>query len=91
MNNFTLLGAAKAMIANRISFFLGLSGPSITIDNLCIGSATALEQAYELIKSGQVDDAIVCGGNIALHPEVSLQFYHLGKKVTIIPTESEPR
>lgn len=83
MSQFTLLATAKNMISNRISFFLDINGPSMTIDNLCLGSATALQEAYTLIRSGKVDSAIVCGGNLALHPEVSLQFFHLGKSITL--------
>ena len=66
------------MLANRISFFLGLVGQSINIDASCCGSATALEQAYLDMKNGRSDSAIVGGVSLALHPYLSLHMSLLG-------------
>lgn len=66
------------MLANRISFFLGLVGQSINIDASCCGSLTALEQAYLDIKNGRSDSAIVGGASICLHPYLSLHMSLLG-------------
>lgn len=83
VSNFDLIGSAKTMISNRISFFLGVNIPSVTIDSYGVGSATASEEAFELIKSGAVDSAIVCARNTVLRPEISLQLFHSGKSVTL--------
>lgn len=66
------------MLANRISFSLSLTGPSITIDTACSSSMYALDVAYKMLRSGQIEAAIVGGTNLCLHPHVSLQFVRLG-------------
>lgn len=73
------MGASRAMVANRISFFLGLVGPSINVDSSCSGGATALEQGYKAIKEGRAENAIIGACNVVLHPHMSLQLFMLGK------------
>ncbi|KAJ8680787.1 hypothetical protein QAD02_016574 [Eretmocerus hayati] len=77
-DGFLIMGCSKAMIPNRVSFFLGLSGPSVNIDNEMSGSATALEYAYNAIRDGRCDAAIVSGCMVALHPHISYQLRKLG-------------
>ena len=54
-------------IANRASYALNLSGPSLTVDTACSSSLTALYLAVEAIQSGQCGGAIVGGVNLDLH------------------------
>ena len=72
------------MIANRISFFFGLVGPSTNLDSACTSSCTALEYAYEAITSGRCENAIVGGSNLVLHPHMSLQMNFAGKYSEIL-------
>lgn len=67
------------MLANRISYFFGLHGPSYAIDTACSSSLVALDQAYRLIRTGVCEIVIVGASNLCLHPYVSLQFARLGK------------
>lgn len=62
------------MIANRVSYFLKLDGPSYVTDTACSSSLYALENAVSAIRLGKCDKAIIGGANICLHPFVSLQF-----------------
>lgn len=62
------------MIPNRVSYHLKLKGPSMVADTACSSSLFALEQAYRAIRTGQVENAIVGGVNLCIHPLVSLQF-----------------
>ncbi|XP_023289558.1 fatty acid synthase [Orussus abietinus] len=78
VNGFGITGCSRAMLANRISYWLGINGPSYTVDSACSSSLFAMEHAYRAIKSGQCDAAIVGGANLCLHPYVSLQFSRLG-------------
>lgn len=73
------MGSSKSMIANRISFFLGLTGPSVHVDSGCTGSATALELAYHEIKTGRCEAAIVAGVMLNLYPHLSQQMKALGE------------
>uniref|UniRef100_A0A2H1VNL2 SFRICE_036761 n=1 Tax=Spodoptera frugiperda TaxID=7108 RepID=A0A2H1VNL2_SPOFR len=69
---------SRAMLANRISYWLGVTGPSYTVDSACSSSLYALEHAFRAIRDGHCDAAIVGGSNLCLHPYVSLQFSRLG-------------
>ncbi len=60
------------MLANRISFALGLTGPSFVIDVACSAAANALNLAYRAIKTGECDAALVCGANLVLSPKTSI-------------------
>lgn len=66
------------MIANRISYCLGLTGPSYTVDTACSSSMFALDCAFSALRSGQADHALVCGTNLTLHPYTTLNFVRLG-------------
>ncbi|XP_011703203.1 PREDICTED: fatty acid synthase [Wasmannia auropunctata] len=78
VNGFGITGCSRAMLANRISYWLGATGPSYTLDSACSSSLIALEHAYRSLQEGQCDAAIVGGSNLCLHPYVSLQFARLG-------------
>nr|XP_003703606.1 PREDICTED: fatty acid synthase [Megachile rotundata] len=77
-NGFGITGCSRAMYANRISYFLGLHGPSYAIDTACSSSLYALDHGYRMIRNGICDTVIVGGSNLCLHPYVSLQFSRLG-------------
>lgn len=71
---FALYRCSRAMMANRISYSLGLQGPSFLVDTACSSSLYALDMAFSHIRSGQCDAAIVGGANLLLRPEISLNF-----------------
>ena len=66
------------MLANRVSFFLGLTGTSLSIDTGDNAGGVILEEAVQAIKEGQCDNAIVGSCYLALHPHVSLQMSEAG-------------
>ncbi len=55
-------------IANRVSYFFDLTGPSLVVDTACSSSLYALHLALHSIQSGECDLAIVGGTNLTLHP-----------------------
>jgi len=57
-----------ASIANRVSYFFNLRGPSIALDTLCSSSLTAIHLACESIKRGEIDIALAGGVNVTIHP-----------------------
>ncbi|KOB74668.1 Uncharacterized protein OBRU01_08713, partial [Operophtera brumata] len=58
-----LLECSRAMLANRISYWLGVTGPSYTVDSACSSSLYALEHAFRAIRDGHCDAAITnCDG-----------------------------
>lgn len=62
------------MLANRISYSLGLTGPSYLLDTACSSSMYAMDCAYSALMNGECDAALVGGSNLILHPYVTLQF-----------------
>ncbi|QIQ05510.1 SDR family NAD(P)-dependent oxidoreductase [Streptomyces liangshanensis] len=62
------LGNHNAFLANRVSYFLDLRGPSMTIDTLCSSSLVALHTAVRSIRDGECDQAVVAGVRLAMSP-----------------------
>lgn len=52
MPTYMATGIGASMLANRISWFFNLQGPSVAIDSACSSSATALDVACQALKSG---------------------------------------
>lgn len=69
-----MLGSARSLLANRISFSLDLKGPSLLVDTACSSSGYALDLAYSAICSGKCEAAIVGGCNIITGESSSVQF-----------------
>ncbi|WP_042206751.1 SDR family NAD(P)-dependent oxidoreductase [Paenibacillus durus] len=55
-------------IANRISYFFNLLGPSMAVDTACSSSLTAIHLACESIRRGECRTAVAGGVNLILHP-----------------------
>ncbi|XP_011630608.1 fatty acid synthase-like, partial [Pogonomyrmex barbatus] len=60
---FGITGCSRAMLANRISYWLGVTGPSYTLNSACSSSLLALEHAYRCLQDDLCDAAIVGGSN----------------------------
>lgn len=75
---YSMVGCQRAMMANRLSFFFDLKGPSMTLDTACSSSLQALHSACQAIRSGECPMALVGGINILLKPNTSVQFMKLG-------------
>ncbi|KAK7959096.1 Beta-ketoacyl synthase [Apiospora aurea] len=63
------VGSGRAMLSNRISHFLDIKGPSVTIDTACSGSLVSVDLACRYLQSGDADGAIVAGCNLYMSPE----------------------
>lgn len=70
----TLFSGSRYFLANRISFGLGLTGPSHVIDSACSSSLSALDTAYRSIMTGGCDAAIVAGVSMIMNPLAINQF-----------------
>jgi polyketide synthase PksN len=57
-----------ASIANRVSYFLNVHGPSMTLDTMCSSSLTAIHLACQDLKLGRTGVAIAGGVNVTIHP-----------------------
>jgi acyl transferase domain-containing protein len=63
------IGVGRAILSNRISHFLNIHGPSMTIDTACSGSLVGLDVACRYLSSGEISGALVAGANLYLRPE----------------------
>lgn len=63
------IGNQNPIIANRISFLLNLSGPSVLVDTMCSSSLVALDMACQALRQGNCTMALVGGVNMLLSPE----------------------
>jgi acyl transferase domain-containing protein/NADPH:quinone reductase-like Zn-dependent oxidoreductase/NADP-dependent 3-hydroxy acid dehydrogenase YdfG len=74
----TATGRALNMVANRLSYVLGLRGPSLVIDSACSSSLLAVHLACQSIWSGESDTAIAGGVNLLLSPATMLALGKFG-------------
>ncbi|KAI8632855.1 PKSKA1 [Xylariaceae sp. FL1651] len=63
------IGVASSILSNRVSHFLNINGPSMTIDTACSASLVAVDVACRYLDSYQADGMLVAGANIWLSPE----------------------
>ncbi|HSP81435.1 MAG TPA: polyketide synthase, partial [Myxococcaceae bacterium] len=67
-------GACGAIIANRISYSLGLCGPSVAVDAACASSLVAVHLACQSLSTGECRLALAGGVHLVLSPANSIAF-----------------
>ncbi len=61
-------GNTACFAAGRLSYLLGLNGPSLAVDTACSASLVALHQAVRSLRSGECERALVGGAHLMLSP-----------------------
>jgi|CZKZ01.1.fsa_nt_gi acyl transferase domain-containing protein/acyl carrier protein len=72
LDMYTATGGAHSTASGRISYILGLRGPSMSIDTACSSSLVALHLACQSLRTKESKIAIAAGVNLILKPEVSI-------------------
>ena len=66
--NLIAPNAAYWNVANRVSHFLDLHGPSMAVDTACSSSLTAVHMACLALRAGDCSIAFAGGVNLTVHP-----------------------
>ncbi|WP_462202530.1 SDR family NAD(P)-dependent oxidoreductase [Frankia sp. CcWB3] len=69
----TYSGGGIGHVANRVSFFFDLRGPSLTVDTMCSSSLVAMHLAVRALRAGECELAVVGAVNLSLHPNKFLE------------------
>ncbi|MFI9744154.1 SDR family NAD(P)-dependent oxidoreductase [Streptomyces sp. NPDC052494] len=72
------VGNGLDIVAARLSYFLGLSGPSLVVQTGCSSGLVALDLAVAALRSGDLEGAFVGGVNLILMPDNSIGLTHFG-------------
>src|SRR5829696_6379075 len=67
-------GGALSIIANRVSYFFDLRGPSVTVDTACSSSLVAVHLACQSLRAGDSNLALAAGVNLLLSPAATRSF-----------------
>ena len=71
-------GRDTAIIANRVSYLLGLTGPSLTVNTACSSSLAALHLACQSLREGESTLALAGGVNLMLTPDSTVAMTKFG-------------
>ncbi|PSL48621.1 acyl transferase domain-containing protein [Saccharothrix carnea] len=78
LTQHSMTGLNRGVIANRVSYHLGLRGPSLTLDSAQSSSLVAVHLAVESLRSGESDAAIVAGVNLNILAESGVSAQRFG-------------
>jgi acyl transferase domain-containing protein len=71
-------GNAHNVVAGRLSYLLGLRGPSLAVDTACSSSLTAVHLACQSLRLGESDLTLAAGVNALLVPDPFVVFGRWG-------------
>ncbi|WP_327270313.1 SDR family NAD(P)-dependent oxidoreductase [Streptomyces sp. NBC_01218] len=69
LTRHTLTGLNRGLLANRVSYHLGLRGPSLTVDSAQSSALVSLHLAHRAVRDGDCDLALAGGVNLNLAPD----------------------
>jgi acyl transferase domain-containing protein len=72
------VGMSSNVIANRVSFAFGFTGPSLVIDTGCSASLVALHLACKSLLNNEIDMSVVGGVNHILDPDKYVELTQFG-------------
>jgi phthiocerol/phenolphthiocerol synthesis type-I polyketide synthase B len=67
-------GSGRYASSGRLSYALGLRGPSLTIDTACSSSLVAVHLATRALRNGDCKLALAGGVNLILQPHITLAY-----------------
>jgi len=90
VDDTTLLGRLNCTAGGFICNKYGFQGPSFSVSAACATALVALYSAYQMIRNGVIDAAVVGGGEEFLTPMHFLEFSALGALAGLSGVERPP-
>ncbi|KAL8810346.1 MAG: hypothetical protein Q9200_002647 [Gallowayella weberi] len=75
---YTVTGTGNSILANRISYFYNLHGPSATVDTACSSSLVCFHMGNQSIRNQESDISIVVGSALHFDPNIFVTMTDLG-------------
>ena len=72
LDTYLATGGANSVASGRISYVLGLHGPSLSLDTACSSSLVAVHLACLSLRVGDCRMALAGGVNLILEPDISI-------------------
>ena len=72
LDQYFVTGNSPNAAAGRVSYLLGLRGPSMVVDSACSSSLVAVHLACQSLRAGDCNLALAGGVNLILAPEASI-------------------
>lgn len=72
LNPYIATGSAGSFLCGRLSYYLGVQGPSLAVDTACSSSLVALHLACQSLRQGECDRALVGGVNAMVSPKTTI-------------------
>ena len=81
----TFLGTDMAILSARVSYYLNLKGPSLTLDTACSSSLVAIHLACESIRRGESEMALAGGVFVLPSP----QFFIMASRTDMLSADGK--
>jgi acyl transferase domain-containing protein/acyl carrier protein len=75
---YMMTGNGHSTAVGRISYLLGLNGPSVAVDTACSSSLVALHLACQSLAVNESDLALASGINLMINPETPISYSKWG-------------
>ncbi|HSP24170.1 MAG TPA: polyketide synthase, partial [Saliniramus sp.] len=78
INGWSATGGHASIVAGRLAYFLGTTGPALAVDTACSSSLVAVHLAVQSLRSGECEMALVGGVHLLTAPEPLVASTKLG-------------